>query len=48
MGREIGDTEYTAKDYEKFNRCIHDQVDIIKKVIARSKFRVDTEIYEGD
>ena len=38
MGREIGDREYTAKDYEKFNRRIHDQVDILKKVIARPKF----------
>ncbi len=31
MGREIGDREYTAKDYEKFNRRIHDQVDNFKK-----------------
>ena len=38
MGREIGDREYTAKDYEQFNRCIHDQVDILKKVIARPEF----------
>ena len=28
MGREIGDREYSAKDYEQFNRRIHDQVDI--------------------
>ena len=28
MGHEIGDRENTAKDYEQFNRRIHDQVDI--------------------
>ena len=38
MGREIRDREYTAKDYEKFNRRIHDQVDILKEVIARPEF----------
>ena len=31
MGRDIGDKEYSAKDYEQFNRRIHDQVDILKK-----------------
>ena len=41
MGREIKDREYTAKDYEKFNRRIHDQVDILKKVIARPEFGND-------
>ena len=38
MGREIRDREYTAKDYEEFNRRIHDQVDILKEVIARPEF----------
>ena len=38
MGRDIGDKEYSAKDYEQFNRRIHDQVDILKKVIARPEF----------
>ena len=46
MGREIGDREYTAKDYEQFNRRIHDQVDILKKVIARPKFG-QSETYIG-
>ena len=41
MGREIGDREYTSKDYEEFNRRIHDQVDILKKVIARPEFGND-------
>ena len=38
MGCEIGDRQYTAKDFEKFNRRIHDQVDNLKKVIARPDF----------
>ena len=38
MGRDIGDKEYSAKDYEQFNRRIHDQVDILKKVIAQPEF----------
>ena len=38
MGREIGDREYSAKDYEQFNRRIHDQVDIFKKVISKPEF----------
>ena len=38
MGREIRDREYTAKDYEEFNRRIHEQVDILKEVIARPEF----------
>ena len=29
MDREIGDRQYTAKDYEKFNRRIYNQVDIL-------------------
>jgi len=38
MGHEIRDREYTAKDYEEFNRRIYDQVDILKEVIARPEF----------
>ena len=38
MGPKIRDREYTAKDYEEFNRRIHDQVDILKEVIARPEF----------
>ena len=38
MGCEIRDREYTAKDYEEFNRRIYDQVDILKEVIARPEF----------
>lgn len=38
MGREIADKEYSADDYERFNRRIHDQVDILKKVIERPEF----------
>ena len=38
MGREICDREFSAKDYERFNHCIHDQVDILKKIISKPKF----------
>ncbi|MCW8879957.1 MAG: hypothetical protein OQJ89_08940 [Kangiellaceae bacterium] len=38
MGRDITDREYSAADYEKFNRRIHDQVDILKRVITRPDF----------
>ncbi len=38
MGRDINIREYSASDYEKFNRRIHDQVDILKQVIARPEF----------
>jgi len=33
MDREIGDRQSTAKDYEKFNRRIYNQVDILKKIL---------------
>jgi len=38
MGRDISEREYSAKDYERFNRCIHDQVDILKQVIEKPDF----------
>lgn len=38
MGRDICEREYTAADYENFNRCIHDQADILKEVISRPSF----------
>ncbi|WP_196138656.1 glutamate--cysteine ligase [Aliikangiella sp. G2MR2-5] len=38
MGRDILEREYSAKDYEQFNRRIHDQVDILKQVIAKPEF----------
>jgi len=38
MGREIDYRDYTAKDYDQFNRRIHDQVDNLKKFIARPEF----------
>ena len=41
MGREVGDREYSEKDYEQFNRRIHNQVDLLKKVIARPEFGRD-------
>lgn len=41
MGQNISEKEYTARDYELFNRRIHDQVDILKKVIQRSSFGKD-------
>ncbi len=41
MGREISDREYSASDYEQFNRRIHDQADILKKVIQQADFGTD-------
>ncbi len=41
MGRNIADKEYSAKDYEEFNHRIHDQVDILKKVISKPEFGSD-------
>ena len=41
MGRKVGEMEYSAKDYERFNHRIHDQVDILKEVISRSEFGMD-------
>ena len=38
MGRELDEREYSADDYDKFNRRIHDQVDILKEVINRPNF----------
>ncbi|TQV85323.1 hypothetical protein [Aliikangiella coralliicola] len=38
MGRELDEREYSADDFEQFNRRIHDQVDILKEVITRPKF----------
>ena len=49
MGHEIGDREYSAKDYEQFNRRIHDQVYILKKVISKPEFgQGETYIGAGD
>ena len=41
MGRNISDKEYSAKDYEEFNNRIHDQVDILKKIISKPEFGSD-------
>ena len=41
MGRDINDREYSAGDYEQFNRRIHDQVDLLKQVIERPGFGTD-------
>jgi len=41
MGRDINEREYSASDYEQFNRRIHDQVDLLKEVIARPEFGTD-------
>ena len=38
MGREVGYREYAAQDYEQFNHRIHDQVDILKKIIDLPEF----------
>jgi gamma-glutamyl:cysteine ligase YbdK (ATP-grasp superfamily) len=38
MGKDIIEREYSAKDYERFNRRIHDQVDILKQVLKRPDF----------
>ena len=38
MGRDLIEREYSAKDYEKFNRCIHDQVDQLKEIIQQPNF----------
>jgi gamma-glutamyl:cysteine ligase YbdK (ATP-grasp superfamily) len=42
MGRDIEEREYSAKDYEKFNRTIHDQVDILKDIIKQPNFGKET------
>ncbi len=41
MGRDVCEREYSANDYELFNRRIHDQVDILKQVISRPDFGTD-------
>ena len=38
MGQDIIEREYSAKDYERFNRRIHDQVDILKEIIEKPNF----------
>ena len=38
MCREVGYREYAAQDYEQFNHRIHDQVDILKKIIDLPEF----------
>jgi hypothetical protein len=38
LGREITDREYTARDYELFNRRIHDQVDTLREVMSSPNF----------
>lgn len=38
MGRDINERDYSARDYEEFNRRIHDQVDLLKEVIQRPEF----------
>ena len=38
MGRDINERDYSARDYEEFNRRIHDQVDLLKEVIQRPGF----------
>ncbi|MCP4272083.1 MAG: hypothetical protein GY781_08955 [Gammaproteobacteria bacterium] len=42
MGQNIPERQYSAKDYELFNRCIHDQVDILKEVMRKPEFGTDT------
>jgi len=41
MGRDIVEKEYYAKDYERFNQRIHDQVDILKEISRRPTFGTD-------
>ncbi len=41
MGRDVDDKEYSARDYQQFNRRIHDQVDLLKKIIERADFGLD-------
>ena len=41
MGREIAEREYTISDYEKYNRRIHDQVDLLKEQLERKDFGQD-------
>ncbi len=41
MGKEVEEREYTADDYEAFNRCIHDQVDELKQLIQTPTFDTD-------
>lgn len=41
MGRDVLEREYSADDYERFNRRIHDQVDILKNVISKPDFGTD-------
>ncbi len=41
MGRKISDKEYSPKDYDEFNHRIHDQVDVLKKVISKPEFGRD-------
>ncbi len=48
MGKNITERQYSAEDYEKFNRCIHDQVDILKKVIDKPDFGTDTLCMGGE
>ena len=38
MDREVGYRVYTTQDYEQFNHRIHDQVDILKKIIHLPEF----------
>lgn len=42
MGRDLTEREYSAKDYQAFNRKIHDQVDILKKLIEQPSFGQQT------
>lgn len=41
MGKNIEEREYSASDYERFNRRIHDQVDILKEVVNGPDFGKD-------
>ncbi len=41
MGQELFEREYSAEDYQKFNRRIHDQVDILKEIIESPGFGQD-------
>jgi hypothetical protein len=38
MGRDISKQSFSDDDYIQFNRRIHDQLDILNKVIAKSEF----------
>ena len=46
MGRNILEKDYSASDYDNFNRKIHDQLDILKKVIEQPNFGLG-ETYIG-